>query len=36
MASNPAYSNITPEIEKLADLARKNSTIDPTILAGTM
>ncbi|MBS6365920.1 MAG: citrate/2-methylcitrate synthase [Clostridiales bacterium] len=29
MASNPAYSNITPEIEKLADLARKNSTIDP-------
>ena len=29
MASNPAYSDITPEIEMLADLALSNSTIDP-------
>ena len=29
MASNPAYSDITPEIVMLANLAHSNSTIDP-------
>lgn len=29
MASNPVYSNITPEIEHLAAIALQNSTIDP-------
>ena len=29
MASNPIYSNITPEIEHLAAIALQNSTIDP-------
>ncbi len=29
MASNPTYSNITPEVELLAKLALSNSTIDP-------
>ena len=29
MASNPNYTQITPEFQALADLARKNSSIDP-------